>query len=394
MQKIVLVIFGDISESKDKLHLTHLHNELYHEFKELTDLRAVFCLESSIKDEIVNEFFNSSGAKLASGLIKLGLKKRERKDLELAFEKYVIKRLSSYDYDCVVTTRMAFPRLIDYVHASGQQIGGIATIFPKDYVNKRVALTANLIEYSEKSYYNDKSGVEDHIYALRNSNFVIPGTPNNQAKDVLSGYNKQILITSNVYAPPMDVFLSNFKKQNPNKIVFLTTTQNKILKKGTHVLLHAWKKLLDNLQYQQMIELNILGYIDDEMKQAFDKICDSSTIRYHGQVNNIEQHYMSADVFIASSIVDMGPRTVRQTIQCCLPSIVSDGCGMSDHIQDGKNGFVYDGIKPEALFAVLQRVVTNPDILKEIRNNLLGAYPISMNTKLYVQEIIKYIEER
>lgn len=394
MIKIVLVIFGDVSESKDKLHLTHLHNELYHEFKELTDLRAVFCLESSIKDAIFNEYFKSSGAKLASGFIKLGLKKRERKDLELAFEKFVIKRLSSFDYDYVITTRMAFPRLIDYVHTQARQIGGIATIFPKDYVNSRVAATANLIEYSEQSYYNDKSGVEDHIYALRKSNFVIPGTPSAQAKDVLSGYNNQILITSNVYAPPMDVFSSNLNEQGHNKMVFLTTTQNKILKKGTHVLLHAWKKLLDNLSDNQNLELNILGYIDDEMKQAFDKICDSSTINYHGQVNNIEQYYKSADVFIASSIVDMGPRTVRQTIQCGLPTIVSDGCGMSDHIQDGKNGFVYDGINPEALYAVLHRVVNNPDILIEIRNNLLRVYPIRMNTKLYVQEIINYIGQR
>ncbi|MDO9256305.1 MAG: glycosyltransferase family 4 protein [Bacteroidales bacterium] len=118
-----------------------------------------------------------------------------------------------------------------------------------------------------------------------------------------------------------------------------------ILLKGVHVILDAWSKI--NTSDAQLI---IGGTIQEDLKDyLFSKINKFSNVHYVGKIDDLNKFYRQSHVYICSSLIDAGPRTIVEAMYCKLPIIVSENCGNSYLIDNITNGRIYKNNDPTAL---------------------------------------------
>ena len=76
-------------------------------------------------------------------------------------------------------------------------------------------------------------------------------------------------------------------------------------------------------------------------------------------------HYLPLqDVFVLPSSRDASPRVVREAMACGVPCAVSDIPGARDLVVDGVTGLLFPPRDPEALAAVLHRLMQD-DALRQ-----------------------------
>jgi glycosyltransferase involved in cell wall biosynthesis len=135
--------------------------------------------------------------------------------------------------------------------------------------------------------------------------------------------------------------------------------------KGLYYLIESWSRLPKGLD----VDLVILGsgsrFVENILKFNIKKL---SNIRFLPA--NTDPNYLlrSSHVCIVPSIIDAGPRVIAEAMFCGLPVICSDGCGNSNLVIDGFNGFVIQKcdwrlLKEKILFFIENREVV--DIMGE-----------------------------
>jgi len=131
------------------------------------------------------------------------------------------------------------------------------------------------------------------------------------------------------------------------------------------------------------LKLNIYGYIDLEYRSLLQSIHVNCEMVFHGaydrdQFNEIAN---TLDVVVVPSIwEDCAPLVVQEALAMGLPVIGSDLGGISDFIEDGYNGMIYDHSNSIELRDILLDIIKNPELLVELQTNC--NVPISFNDYL------------
>lgn len=73
------------------------------------------------------------------------------------------------------------------------------------------------------------------------------------------------------------------------------------------------------------------------------------------------ENLKKADLFILPSLHESFGLTVLEAMACSLPVIVTDQVGASDHVLEGKNGFVVEASSPEKLADKIKYFYDNPE---------------------------------
>lgn len=96
--------------------------------------------------------------------------------------------------------------------------------------------------------------------------------------------------------------------------------------------------------------------------------------------------YSAADVFVISSLMDNLPNTVLESLMCGTPVIGFPIGGISDMIQDGKNGFITEAISVDSLVSTINKFLSNPACFNksEIRENALLKYSQNIQAERYI----------
>jgi len=68
---------------------------------------------------------------------------------------------------------------------------------------------------------------------------------------------------------------------------------------------------------------------------------------------------------------DNGPQTVMEFLACGVPVIGAAVGGIVDFVEEGKNGFLFEGNNRQALAGVLERIALYPQALREVRRQLM-----------------------
>lgn len=146
-----------------------------------------------------------------------------------------------------------------------------------------------------------------------------------------------------------EVFKEEVKRQdNKFRVFYIAHT---VLLKGLQYLLEAWENI-----DKEGSELVVGSDIDKNVMEIIKKrFSDLDNIRYVGHVEDINIYFRQSSVFVCSSLIDGGPRTVYEAMACGLPVIVTEGCGAKDIIDNGIDGFVVpirnaDAIKEKILW--------------------------------------------
>ena len=126
--------------------------------------------------------------------------------------------------------------------------------------------------------------------------------------------------------------------------------------KGLHYLLQAWAKAeLSNAKL--IIGGPVDKHYDRYIKTKFGHL---KNVEFIGEVREIDHFFDLLDFFVSPSLIDGEPVTVIESMQRCVPPIVTDGCGIKDFIKNGENGFVIPVADVNALRDILTFIKNEP----------------------------------
>lgn len=131
------------------------------------------------------------------------------------------------------------------------------------------------------------------------------------------------------------------------------------------------------------LELNIYGYIDPEYKSLLKSINVQCEMVFHDAYSkdDFNQIANKLDVVVVPSIwEDCAPFVVQEALAMGLPVIGSDLGGISDFIEDGYNGIIYNHSNSLELRDILLDIIKNPVLLYDLQANC--SVPISFNDYL------------
>ncbi|MBM3453693.1 MAG: glycosyltransferase family 4 protein [Bacteroidetes bacterium] len=194
----------------------------------------------------------------------------------------------------------------------------------------------------------------DHIVTF--SSVTFNSFSNRIPKIRLSKINYHITPNTRIFE-----FKSEEKK---NKLVFCFIS-NPFWLKGFYYLLEAWSTV--NSGYAELV---IGGSINVDLQEIINaRFADLKNVKYLGWVNDINMFYRSAHIAIIPSLLDAGPTTVSEAMYCGVPVIVSDGCGSSELVRNGENGFIVPSGNSSAIASKIRWFLSNPQRVKEMGDN-------------------------
>jgi glycosyltransferase involved in cell wall biosynthesis/thioredoxin-like negative regulator of GroEL len=136
------------------------------------------------------------------------------------------------------------------------------------------------------------------------------------------------------------------------------------------------------------LELHIYGYCDPEYRTLLESIDVKCRIIFHGGYDKYQLNGIASQldlVVIPSIWEDCAPLVVQEVLAMGLPVIGSDLGGITDFIEDGYNGIIYDHSDSLALRDILLDIISNPTLLIELHNNCTS--PMSFND--YLNHLVK-----
>jgi len=132
--------------------------------------------------------------------------------------------------------------------------------------------------------------------------------------------------------------------------------------KGLPHLLEAWAKIENN-----DITLRVGGALNKPLREFIEKQYGGlKNVEYWGHIKDVNEFCAPCHVGIVPSLLDAGPVTVLEMMNCGLPVIVSEGCGYNVVVENGINGFTYPPYDIEALYNKLVWFINHQDIIPEM----------------------------
>jgi glycosyltransferase involved in cell wall biosynthesis len=153
--------------------------------------------------------------------------------------------------------------------------------------------------------------------------------------------------------------------------------------KGVHILIDAFKKIKSN-----NIILKIFGSGPNPSytKRLFSMAKDDKRVEFCGVYSeeDVGDILSNVDIVIIPSLCfENYPLVLHEALACNTPVVVSNIGGMAERIQDGLNGFAFPVGDAEALKTVMERVISNPEILNTLRKNIRSSPPPTIEQETY-----------
>jgi glycosyltransferase involved in cell wall biosynthesis len=138
--------------------------------------------------------------------------------------------------------------------------------------------------------------------------------------------------------------------------------------KGVYILLDAFKEL-----NKKQANLHFVG-TGPELENLIKYAQDSANVFIHGYVSeeDLISMYSKANVTVVPSIIyDNFPSTIIESFSCGTPVIGSKIGGISESIEDGLNGKLFEAGNVMALKDILEYLFYNPQELERMGNEAL-----------------------
>ena len=136
------------------------------------------------------------------------------------------------------------------------------------------------------------------------------------------------------------------------------------VRKGLHLLLTVWGR--DEIPGK----LILAGEIDAEIVRHFGAQLQDERIIALGHIDDISAVYQSADVMVAPSLEEGGPKVTYEAMASGLPVIVSP-MGAGAIARDGKDGLVLDPYDEHAWVAALRNLIHNEPQRRQMSRNAM-----------------------
>lgn len=138
--------------------------------------------------------------------------------------------------------------------------------------------------------------------------------------------------------------------------------------KGHHLLLEAVQTLIQkNLSFHILVIGN--GPRRDTLKKMSHDMALSNHVHFLGHRTDVERYYPAMDIHVLPSIKNEATSQVTpQAMLCNTVNIVSNAGGLTEVIQNEKNGLVVPANNSHALAIALERLLKNTELRKKLAN--------------------------
>ncbi len=218
-----------------------------------------------------------------------------------------------------------------------------------------------------------------HLNVLRSADFLV--TPAAFVRQILKQYlggGKKIrhipygISTSDIFSSP------SIRSDNI-RFGYLGTIKRH---KGIHVLIEAFNELV-----HEKASLDIYGNTGSDAAYYRDliKSCQNGRITFKGAYDNrdVGRVLKDIDVLIVPSIWrETGPMVVLEALANGVPVIASNVGGMSELIQDGGNGFLFETGNPRSLLRCIRNILEMPALLTDLSPRLASKHQIDHNAQV------------
>jgi len=113
-----------------------------------------------------------------------------------------------------------------------------------------------------------------------------------------------------------------------------------VVLKGLHRLISVWFDLGFEATSMRLI---VGGNIDKDLGEVIARdfrLTRNHSIEFIGQVTDLDGFFNRLDVFVVPSLIDGGPLTIMEALQRSIPVLATNGCGYSQYVINGINGWV------------------------------------------------------
>ena len=315
--------------------------------------------------------------------------------MEVFFDYFTTRELNldKTDTNLIINLKATVPRCCKKAKAYGIPIVSLTTISHPKFIYDQIRKMQKLYDLRDNSPYMNKLWREFFVKGLERSDTIVFRL---SSEYVRKTYENNGFDTKKLYCLKSNngVSVNRFKKKSSygldGRVTFLAIGGG-TLKKGIILLLDAWNQI--NSSYKQRMRLLIVDKDATSLKQAFSeqKLCEESILilKY---TQKIEEIYQRADVFIAPTIADLGPRTVTEAMTVGLPCIVSDQCGMAEWMTNGKEGFVYPPFDRIKLVKAIEYFSQNPLTIPKM-GNLAREKALSFKTSEFAAEFFELCQK-
>lgn len=151
---------------------------------------------------------------------------------------------------------------------------------------------------------------------------------------------------------------------------------NIVPRKGVHLLLHAWLKVINAVPGAHLVlvggfdrptfmtreRMDELGRYQEEIKSLAASPEARGSVIFAGETSRVEDWLRAADLFVFASEQEGMPNAVLEAMACGLPAIITEFQGMPE-VEFGQSGreFLLVPRTEDALADGLRRVLAEPD---------------------------------
>lgn len=160
-------------------------------------------------------------------------------------------------------------------------------------------------------------------------------------------------------------FLRNKKKKDSTfRILYLGKIS---VQKGFYYLAEA----IDRLKNTN-IEFWLIGSVDKDLKEEFDRVITNSNVKYFGQINHYDlvNYIQNCDIGIQPSLQEGLSMVIPQILRVGLPIIATPNSGAEELIISGFNGLIIPSKSSDAIFAAISDLYFDKEKLKYLTSNV------------------------
>jgi len=168
-----------------------------------------------------------------------------------------------------------------------------------------------------------------------------------------------------IYLPPIYLELDKYRPLIQPKKVDVLFIGRLAANKGIFTILIAIKKLREQ-GMDVKTKIKGRGPLQKKIQQYIVQNSLQDLVEMDDRILNEEkliELYNETKVLVCASTVEGGPRVTLEAMACCVP-VITTPCGiMPEVIQNGVNGFIFDG-SVEQLSSMIKKVLMEPELLK------------------------------
>ena len=136
--------------------------------------------------------------------------------------------------------------------------------------------------------------------------------------------------------------------------------------KGVNELLAAFLSMEEKYETVKLLIIGGNDNVDSLDKTLLEKAEKSNNVIFTGRVENVEEYYAAADVFVAPSYREGFGLVVIEAAAMGLPAIVSNVPGQADAIDVDKTGLLCEVKDAESLCAAMEKMVNESAMREEM----------------------------